>query len=102
MQSDTLGVMVRIGQVLDRLGIPYLVGGSMVSAIYGIYRPTQNVDFVADLQPEHVAPLVGELEQEFYIDAGMIHSAIRTRGTFNLIYLSTMDKVDVFVMEAIP
>jgi hypothetical protein len=102
MQSEALAVMARVGQALDLLGIAYLVGGSMASATYGIYRPTQDVDIVAALRLEHVAPLVAELEDEFYIDAEMIRAAIQNQSTFNLIYLRTMDKVDVFILESIP
>ena len=45
----------------------------------------------------HVSPLTEQLAPEFYIDAGAMSSAIANQGSFNLIHLSTMTKVDVFV-----
>lgn len=53
MLSDPLLVMAKLSRVFDRLGVEYLVGGSMASAAYGIYRPTQDVDFVANLRAQH-------------------------------------------------
>ena len=102
MRSDPIAAMLAVVQVLDRHGIEYLVGGSMASATYGIYRPTQDIDLVADLRPEHVESWVGELASEFYVDAGAVRAAIHARGSFNAIYLPTMDKIDVFVVEPIP
>jgi hypothetical protein len=62
-------------------------------------RATMDVDLVADLRPEHVAPLVDLLGEAFYADPVMMHDAIRERGSVNLIHLQTMFKVDVFVMR---
>jgi hypothetical protein len=55
------------------------------------------VDLVADLQPEHVAGLVTELGEAFYLDELAIREAVERRSTFNLIHLGTLFKVDVFV-----
>jgi hypothetical protein len=79
------------------LGIEYLVGGSLASSLHGRPRTTQDVDLVATLAGRHVSELVRALEKEFYIDADMIHDAIRRRASFNIIHLETMLKVDVFV-----
>ena len=37
---------------LDRLAIPYLVGGSVASSIHGISRPTMDVERQASAMPE--------------------------------------------------
>jgi len=102
MLSDPLLVMVKLSRVFDTLGVDYLVGGSMASATYGIYRPTQDVDLVATLRPRHARLLVAALQDEFYVDEQMILDAIRTTSSFNVIHLSTMDKADIFVPEQSP
>jgi hypothetical protein len=86
----------------DQLKIPYWIGGSLASALYGTTRSTLDTDLVADLSLEHVGPLVELLESEFYIDAGMVADAIRSHRSFNLIHLRTMFKVDVFVLKPRP
>ncbi len=55
------------------------------------------MDIVAALRLEHASPLVSTLGDRFYADLDMVQDAIRHRGGFNLIELTTMFKVDVFV-----
>lgn len=100
--TEPLAIAVRVGTTLDALGIDWLVGGSVASSIHGIPRATQDIDIVADLSPIHVEPLVDALEAEFYIDADQVRQAVMRRGSCNLIDLSTMTKVDVFVMRRDP
>jgi hypothetical protein len=84
-------------QVLQSLGVAYHVGGSVASSIYGVARSTLDVDVVADLDLEHVEPLVEELQAAFYVDGAMIEDAIRRRSWFNVVHLPTMTQVDVYI-----
>jgi hypothetical protein len=86
----------------EQLEIPYYLSGSIASSMYGVSRPTQNVDVVADIQIKHVISLVKRLEAEYYIDADMIQDAIHHQSSFNLIYLASMFKVDVFLPKPRP
>ena len=45
--TDPLRVVKKVVAVLDKLNIPYLVGGSLASSLFGIPRATQDVDIVA-------------------------------------------------------
>lgn len=42
------------------------------------------------------------LQQEYYIDAGMIRGAIQNRSSFNVLHNDTGVKVDVFVQKTSP
>ncbi len=95
-------VAKRVADVFEQLGIRYCIGGSIASGIYGEYRATNDADLVADMGAEQVAPLVRALESEFYVDAGMIRGAPRTRSSFNLIHLATAYKVDVYLPKQRP
>jgi hypothetical protein len=97
MLSEPLVVVARIASTLDSLSIPYIVGGSLASSVYGIPRATQDVDLVAEIRAEHVEPLVAALADEFYIDGDMIADAINRRASFNVVHLGTMFKADIFV-----
>ncbi len=98
--SDIVAVAHRLAQTLEKIGVVYWIGGSMASAIHGVPRSTQDVDFVAELKEEQVDDLVAALESEFYIDREVVRRAVRSRRSFNVIHLSTMYKADVFVMGA--
>lgn len=97
--EEILAIALRVTGVLERLKVPYLVGGSLASSLHGIPRATRDVDIVAVLDESHVDPLVRTLQDSFYVDAPMIRSAIRHHSSFNLIYLPTMFKVVIFVPE---
>jgi hypothetical protein len=99
MLSEPIQVTLKVIAAFDRLGILYLIGGSLASAVHGIVRATMDADLVADIQPHQVLPLVVSLEGEFYIDADMILDAIQHHSSFNLIHLETMFKVDVFLLK---
>ncbi|MBC7226629.1 MAG: hypothetical protein H5T61_05290 [Thermoflexales bacterium] len=100
--SDVLKALVPIVEALEQLGVAYQIGGSVASSVYGVPRTTVDIDLVADLQPEHVEPLVALLQDQYYISPEAVYEALRRRSSFNLIHLETMVKVDVFVLRPDP
>lgn len=100
MFSEPLAVVARIAGVFDDLAVPYLVGGSLASSVYGVPRATQDVDLVADIRAEHVDRFTTHLQGDFYVDADMIRDAIARRASFNVVHLPTMFKADIFVLRA--
>jgi hypothetical protein len=99
MLAEPIAVTMRVADALDALGAPYAIGGSFASAVHGVMRATMDADLVADLRMEHAEPLAQALGDAFYADVEMMHDAIRCHGSFNLIHLETMFKVDVFVAK---
>lgn len=97
MLTEPIAVTLLVVDTLEDLGVPYFIGGSLATAVHGVARATMDVDIVADLQVEHAASLVDALGDAFYADVAMIRGAILRQGSFNLIHLKTMFKVDVFV-----
>ncbi|HEX5080582.1 MAG TPA: hypothetical protein VFY40_00955 [Blastocatellia bacterium] len=98
--SDIAAVAHTLVKTLEKLGVVYWIGGSMASAVHGVPRSTQDVDFIAELKEEHVDDLVAALESDFYIDREVVRRAVRSQRSFNVIHLGTMYKADVFVMGA--
>jgi hypothetical protein len=99
---DALAATLALTRVLDELGVPCLVAGSLASSYHGIPRSTADADLVAALGAEHAEPLVSRLSDTFYIDLERAGDAIRRRSSFNAIHLATMVKVDVFVLKDTP
>jgi hypothetical protein len=99
---DILLAVQPVIQAFEKMSIPYYIGGSIASSVYGMARATLDVDIVADLKVDHIAPLKQFLEHQYYIDEDMIAEAIRTNSSFNLIHLETMIKIDVFIHENEP
>jgi hypothetical protein len=60
MQSnfrEIIDALIPFLQALDRLQIPYYVGGSVASSYYGSWRRTQDVDVILDIRPDQIRTL---------------------------------------------
>ena len=66
------GALQPVVAAFDRLQIPYLVGGSVASTVYGMARTTLDVDLVADIPKGSVPELIKLLGSSFYADSAMI------------------------------
>lgn len=102
MLPEPLAVTIKVTSVLERLDIPYLIGGSLASTIYGMVRTTQDSDIVAEMNIKHIHPFIQALQTEFFIDEAMITDAIQRNSSFNLIHRESIFKVDVFIPEKRP
>ncbi len=83
--------------ILERLGIRYVIGGSLASSLHGEPRSTADFDLLLELDPERVAALVRALEPTCYVDPSAAADATQRAGSFNVIHLDTMQKIDLFV-----
>lgn len=66
--DEILDITLLVAGTFERLGIPYLVGGSLASSLHGIPRATQDADVVAGIEPTHVAHFVGAFGEAFYLN----------------------------------
>jgi hypothetical protein len=89
-------------QALRELGVRHYVGGSIASSAHGVARASIDADVVAELRLEHEAPLVASLRDAYYVPEARVRDAIVRRGSFNVIHLETMIKVDLFVSKDRP
>ncbi|MCP4203952.1 MAG: nucleotidyltransferase family protein [bacterium] len=94
---EALRVALEVIELLDRLGIPYHLGGSYASSVHGIPRQTQDIDLVVDLDTASVRELLSELPEGYYRDLESALDAMGNRKSFNLIHLASGVKIDVFV-----
>jgi hypothetical protein len=102
MLLDELTAAFLVGEHLDALGVTWLIGGSVASSLLGEMRATSDVDLVADLRGDHVAPLHERLAPHFYVDRDTMRWAVRERSSFNAIHEASMTKVDVFCAKDDP
>jgi hypothetical protein len=94
---SSLGVAFQaVLEALDRLEIPFFIGGSVASGNYGLPRQTNDIDIIADIRPDSVAELCSSLAPEFYVDAEGADLAVRQGRPFNLIHLKAAYKFDIF------
>lgn len=97
--SDLVSALLPIADTLTALGVRYYIGGSIASSAHGIARASLDADIVAELEADHVEPLVKVLHELYYIPVDRLQSAVRHRSSCNFIHLATMFKIDLFVSK---
>ena len=102
MQNEPVEVTLMVTGVLEKLGVPYLIGGSLASTLYGMVRTTQDSDIITGMRPEHIEPFIAALQDEFFIDEEIIAESIEHNSSFNIIHRETMFKVDIFTPRPRP
>jgi hypothetical protein len=88
--------------VFSALNIPYALGGSMASSLFGIGRYTRDGDITTEPFPGQEAELAAAFGPDYYVSLPAIQEAVRQRTSFNIINTSTGFKVDVFVCKDQP
>jgi len=97
---DPIAVAASVAARLERIGVPYVIGGSFASSLYGEPRSTNGVDFVADLQDATLRAFVGSLGDEYYVDGEAAIEAVKRGQSFNVVHIVSAVKVDIFVAGA--
>jgi hypothetical protein len=98
MNAGALPLAREITALLERLGIDYVIGGSVASSLVGEPRATVDLDIAVALTAEDVQPLLEALDGDYYVSEPAVRDAVRRRGSCNVIHLTTMQKVDLFVL----
>lgn len=94
-------VVRRIVEVLDEVGIPYMLTGSVASSYYGSPRTTQDIDVVIAPDAEQISAFVQRLpNSEYYADETAALDALRREAMFNVIDFATGWKVDFIIRKS--
>ena len=96
-------LLALVVETFTRLGVPYLVTGSVASMAYGEPRLTNDIDVVAGVREEHIPGLLAAFPADsFYLSTEAIREAIRSQGQFNIIHPGSGLKVDVIIRKETP
>jgi hypothetical protein len=90
------GTLKSLASALDRLGIAYVIGGSLASSVRGLVRMTYDIDVVAAIAAPQVERFAQQLGPDWYADPDQMRDAIAAGRAFNLIHISLGNKVDIF------
>jgi hypothetical protein len=93
-----IDLLIELAALLERLEIPYALGGSLASSLLGEPRTTVDIDLAVQLRAEAIAALVRELGSSFYVDEEAALDAVRRNASFNAVHLESVQKVDFFVL----
>lgn len=87
----------KLTDVLDELKISYAIGGSIASSIYGTPRFTQDADITIQSFSSAAEQLYEKLKNDFYVGKEAMLQTLKSGGSFNIIHLETVFKIDLFI-----
>lgn len=96
--ENPLKIASQMATLFETLNIPYLVGGSVASSLLGESRSTQDLDLVISISLSTAQQLIRVMEQEFYISESAVVEAVTEKRSFNVIHLTSLEKIDIFVI----
>jgi len=95
--------LVGLVRILERLGIPHMVTGSVASSYHGRPRSTHDADVVVDPTPAQLEALVDAmLAGGHYVDRARARDALHRRSQFNVIDARSALKLDLIVRKDRP
>jgi len=97
--ADSLRIVGEVAAIFSRLQIPYALGGSMASSVYGITRPTRDADITVEPFAGLEAEFAASFSPDYYLSLPAIRDAVARRSSFNIISTTTGFKIDVFVRK---
>ena len=92
-------VFGQVIDILEKLNIPYMIGGSVAAIAYGEARLTLDMDVVVDMNEDQARQFAGSFGQEYYINLDSILDAIKNHGHFNIIQSEKGVKVDFYLLK---
>jgi len=87
---------------LDRLGIRYMLTGSLAMFHYSNYRMTADIDIVMELERKSGEMLARDIEPDYYVPHGSMRRAIESKRIFNVLHQETSFKVDCVMQKETP
>jgi hypothetical protein len=100
---DVVEQVRAVTSILNDLGIPYAIGGSLASSTHGYPRYTFDADLTVEPFPGREQEFISRFPAtEYYADEAMARDAVARRSTFNILHLRTSFKIDLFVRKDRP
>lgn len=92
--EDQESVLKDFTERLEKLGIKYMLTGSMAMIVYAMMRMTNDIDIVMELSYPDADRIIKEFGEDFYIPQGRVRDAISRKFMFNLLHQETLVKID--------
>lgn len=83
----------------ERLGIEYMLTGSMAMLHYAVGRMTRDIDIVIDVSKTDAKTIIAEFEPDYYVPRERVFDAISRKFMFNLLHHETVVKIDCMIRK---
>jgi len=90
-------VLLDAARRLERLGLAYMLTGSLASMYYGVARFTHDIDIVIQIPPSATDEMAAAFQPAYFADAQMIRDAYSGTMQFNLLHHESGVKIDFWL-----
>lgn len=97
--EDQKAVLKDFTERLEKLGIKYMLTGSMAMVNYAMMRMTADIDIVMELSTKDGDAIIREFEPDFYIPHNRVRDSIARKFMFNLLHQEKLVKIDCVVRK---
>ncbi len=97
--KNELDIIRDVSQKLERLGLPFMLTGSIALNYYAQPRMTRDIDIVVAIAPADVPRLAEAFEAEYYLSRESVQAAVHDSSQFNLIHQESVIKVDCILQK---
>lgn len=98
-QTEQNDVLANFTKRLDKIGVEYMLVGSMALVHYAMPRATVDIDMVVKISTENIDEFIAEFENDYYIPTSRAWQAARQKGMFNILNNQTILKIDCVVLK---
>lgn len=100
--EDQEAVLKDCTERFERLGISYMLTGSMALSKYAMARMTNDIDIVLELKLRDSSTIIREFGKDYYIPDGRVSDAISRKFLFNMLHHKYLVKVDCVIRKDNP
>ena len=94
-----LDILLLVCEILDRLGIEYMLTGAYAVSFYGRPRTTHDIDLNVAISSGDIKKIYDGFKDLFYVSKEAIEEAVRYQSMFNIICNETIDKIDFWIVK---
>lgn len=98
-QEEQNDVLRDCAERLERLGIAYMLTGSMALIHYAVPRTTADIDLVMEISSDDVNKFIEEFEPDYYVPHGRVRDAVFRSNMFNILNQKTIIKIDCVIRK---
>ena len=97
--EDQEEVLKDVTRRLEKLGIPYMLTGSMAMICYAMMRMTNDIDLIIEIKTNDAERFINEFEKDYYISPNRVRDSISLKFMFNILHNEKIVKVDCVVRK---
>ena len=99
LYEDQEEVLKDFTERLEKLGIAYMLTGSMAMIGYAVMRLTNDINIVMKVADTDAGKIIREFEPDYYVPQGRVRDAVSRKFTFNLLHRMTLVKIDCVIRK---